>query len=324
MCAPAAGAALRAAQRPIPQPRDAEVLIRVQACAVCRTDLHLRDGELPQARYPVVPGHQALGEVIVAGPRATLAPGAWVGVAWLAWTCGECEFCRSGRENLCDRAEFHGCHRDGGFATHMVADSRWCLPLDRRLGTAEAAPLLCAGLIGYRSLRMAGDGHRLGLYGFGSAAQLVTPLALSQGREIFAFTSPGDVTAQAFARQAGARWSGGSDEPAPEPLDAALIFAPVGSLVPKALRDVKKGGKVVCGGIHMSDIPAFPYADLWGERQILSVANLTREDGAGFLRLAGQLALRPRVRVYPLSQANEALEDLRRGAFNGTAVLDCS
>ncbi len=324
MLVPAAGCMLRVEHRPLPQPRDAEVLIRVHACAVCRTDLHLRDGELPQARYPVVPGHQAVGEVIAAGPRSALPPGAWTGAAWLAWTCGECEFCRSGRENLCDRAEFHGCHRDGGFATHMLADSRWCLPIGRQLGAAEATPLLCAGLIGYRSLRMAGDGRRLGLYGFGSAAHLITQLAVAQGREIYAFTSPGDVTAQAFARETGAAWAGGSDEPAPEPLDAALIFAPVGSLVPKALRDVKKGGSVVCGGIHMSDIPAFPYADLWGERQIRSVANLTREDGAGFLRLAASVAIRPRVRVYSLSQANEALEDLRRGAFNGTAVLDCS
>ncbi len=323
LVAPAAGCSLRAESRPIPQARGAELVIRVHACAVCRTDLHLRDGELPQARYPVVPGHQAVGEVLAAGPQSVIRPGAWVGAAWLGWTCGECEFCVSGRENLCDHAEFHGCHRDGGFATHMLADSRYCLPLDRSLGAAAAAPLLCAGLIGFRSLRMAGDARRLGIYGFGSAAHLITQVAVAQRRSVHAFTSPGDLAAQDFARATGAAWAAGSDVAAPEPLDAALIFAPVGALVPKALRDLKKGGAVICGGIHMSDIPAFPYADLWGERQIRSVANLTRRDGEEFLKIAAGTKIQARVKVYPLSQANEALEDLRRGAINGTAVLDC-
>jgi propanol-preferring alcohol dehydrogenase len=324
MVAGGAGEALRAEARPLPQPRGAEVLLRIEACGVCRTDLHLLDGELPQARYPVVPGHQAVGRVIAAGPQAVLAERARVGAAWLAWTCGECEFCVSGRENLCDNAEFHGCHRDGGFATHMLADSRWCIPIDAAAGAAETTPLLCAGLIGYRSLRLAGEARRLGIYGFGSAAHLVTQLAVAEGHEIYAFTTPGDTAAQRFARETGAAWAGGSDEPAPQPLDAAVIFAPVGALVPKALRDVKKGAAVVCGGIHMSDIPGFPYADLWGERQLRSVANLTREDARAFFAAVGRTPVRARVRVYPLGLANEALADLRHGAFNGTAVLDCS
>jgi propanol-preferring alcohol dehydrogenase len=261
--------------------------------------------------------------VLSVGPQSVLAPGAWVGAAWLGWTCGDCDFCRSGRENLCDRAEFHGCHRDGGFATHMLADSRYCIPLDRSLDAAAATPLLCAGLIGFRSLRMAGDARRIGIYGFGSAAHIIAQVAIAQGRSVFAFTSPGDVAAQEFARRVGATWVGGSDTPAPEPLDAALIFAPVGALVPKALRDVRKGGAVICGGIHMSDIPAFPYADLWGERQIRSVANLTRSDGTDFMRIAAATPIEARVTIYPLARANEALEDLRRGGINGTAVLDC-
>lgn len=309
--------------RPITSPAGAEVLIRVSACGVCRTDLHVQDGELPEARYPIVPGHQAVGEVLAAGPLAALRPGAWVGAAWLGWTCGECEFCQSGRENLCDRAEFHGCHRDGGFATHMIADSRYCIALERGLDAAQTTPLLCAGLIGYRTLRLAGPARRIGIYGFGSAAHLIAQLAAWQGREIYAFTRPGDATAQSFARELGVAWAGGSNEAAPQPLDAALIFAPAGELVPKALRDVKKGGAVVCGGIHMSDIPGFPYRDLWGERQIRSVANLTRQDGAEFMTLAAQARIAPRVSTYPLTAAGRALDDLRRGAVNGTAVLIC-
>ena len=317
------GGPLREDLRPLPEPAGAEVLIRVAACGVCRTDLHLQDGELPAARYPVIPGHQAVGEVVAAGPAAVLQPGAWAGAAWLAWTCGECGFCRSGRENLCDHAVFHGCQRDGGFATHLLADSRYCIRMDRSLGAAPATPLLCAGLIGYRSLRMAGHAHTIGLYGFGSAAHIIAQVARYQGRRVLAFTAPGDTAAQAFARELGAAWAGGSDEPAPEALDAALLFAPVGALVPKALGDVKKGGSVVCGGIHMSDIPTFPYALLWGERQLRSVANLTRRDGEEFMQISARAGIRAHVTTYPLSRANEALDDLRRGAINGTAVLDC-
>lgn len=325
MVLPGPGARLREERRPLPELVAAtDVILRVHACAVCRTDLHLQDGDLPAARYPVVPGHQAIGEVLGAGAQATLAPGDLVGAAWLAWTCGECEFCRSGRENLCDRAEFHGCQRDGGFATHLRADSRYLIRLDRELSGLAATPLLCAGLIGYRALRMAGDARSLGIYGFGSAARLVTQLALRESRDVFAFVTPGDDVAMAFARETGARWAGGSDLAAPEPLDAAIIFAPVGALVPKALRDVKKGGVVVCGGIHMSDIPSFPYADLWGERHVRSVANLTRRDGDEFMRIAARHGIAARVHAYPLAAANQALDDLRRGAFSGTAVLDCS
>jgi len=317
----APGARLAATSRPLPVPAGTEVLLRVEACAVCRTDLHVQDGDLPQARYPVVPGHQAVGRVVTAGPDSVLAPGARAGAAWLAWTCGECRYCLEGRENLCDRAQFHGCHRDGGFASHMLADSRWCIPLDPALPPAQTAPLLCAGLIGWRTLRMAGNARRIGIYGFGSAAHLVTQVATRQGRSIYAFTSPGDTAACRFARDIGATWAGGSDEPAPVPLDAALVFAPVGALVPKALRDVARGGTVVCGGIHMSDIPSFPYADLWGERQLRSVANLTREDGREFMALAATLPLAARVRTWPLERANEALDALRSGSLTGTAVL---
>ncbi len=323
MVLPARGLALREERREIRPPATTQVLLRVQACAVCHTDLHLQDGDLPQALYPVVPGHQAVGEVVSAGPQSVLRVGAWVGAAWLAWTCGECAFCRSGRENLCDRAEFHGCQRDGGFATHMLADSRYCIPMERSLGALAATPLLCAGLIGYRSLRMAGDAQAIGIYGFGSAAHIITQVAAHEGRRVFAFTKPGDAAAQAFAREVGATWAGGSDIATPEPLDAALIFAPVGALVPKALRAVRKGGRVICGGIHMSDIPGFPYADLWGEREIRSVANLTRRDGAEFMQIAATSGIAARVVTYPLAQANAALDDLRRGAINGTAVLDC-
>jgi propanol-preferring alcohol dehydrogenase len=310
-------------RRPLPVPGEHQVLIRVRACGVCRTDLHVQDGEIGEARYPIVPGHQAVGEVLAAGPHAILPPGTQVGAAWLGWTCGQCEFCRSHRENLCDRAEFHGCHRDGGFATHMLADSRYCIRLGHGTDPASTAPLLCAGLIGYRTLRMAGPARTIGIYGFGSAAHLVTQVAQLQGRQVYAFTRPGDIAAQAFARELGVAWAGGTDQTAPGPLDAALIFAPAGELVPKALRDVKKGGAVVCGGIHMSDIPGFPYRDLWGERQIRSVANLTREDGVEFMALASRARIAPRITTYPLAEANRALDDLRRGAIQGTAVLLC-
>lgn len=323
MVLPAARSRLREERRNLPAATGADVLIRVHACAVCRTDLHLQDGELPQARYPVVPGHQAVGEVLQAGPQSVIAAGERVGATWLAWTCGTCEFCRSGRENLCDQAQFHGCQRDGGFATHMLADSRFCLPLGRTLDAQRVAPLLCAGLIGFRSLRMAGDARTIGIYGFGSAAHVITQVAAFEGRRVLAFTSPGDTTAQAFARELGAAWAGGSDLPSPEPLDAALIFAPVGELVLRALRAVKKGGAVVCGGIHMSDIPSFPYADLWGERQLRSVANLTRRDGTEFMKIAAAAHIETRIRTWPLRAANEALEALRSGTLSGTAVLDC-
>jgi alcohol dehydrogenase, propanol-preferring len=317
----APGTPLVSTDRPLPTPAGAEVLVRVRACGVCRTDLHVLDGELPAARYPIVPGHQAVGDVVAGGPDAVCPPGTRVGVAWLAWACGECSYCRSGRENLCDRAEFTGCHRDGGFAEYLVADSRFCLPLASDVPPAETTPLLCAGLIGFRTLRMAGDARRIGIYGFGSAAHLVTQVALQEGREVYAFTRPGDTSAQAFARSLGADWAGGSDQAAPVSLDAALIFAPDGALVPKALRDVGKGGAVICGGIHMSDIPSFPYADLWGERRIQSVANLTRADGHAFFAVAQAAGLEPTITTYPLADANRALDDLRRGAVRGTAVL---
>ena len=315
------GQPLSEEQREIPAPGDHEILVRVLACAVCRTDLHVQDNELPDIEYPRIPGHQAVGEVVAAGPQSHLTPGTRVGVAWLAHTCGECEFCLSGRENLCNSARFHGYHVDGGFAEYVVADSRFCFTLDDTQTPAAQTPLLCGGLIGYRTLRLAGDAGSVGIYGFGSAAHLVTQVARHQQRRVFAFTSPGDDDAQSFAMQLGAEWAGGSDEDAPEPLDAALIFAPVGALVPKALRDLKKGGTVVCGGIHMSDIPSFPYADLWEERQIRSVANLTRTDGHEFLQLAGEIPVQARITTYPLTEANRALDDLRHGALNGTAVL---
>jgi propanol-preferring alcohol dehydrogenase len=323
LVAPAPGQPLREEARPLPVPRDAEVLLQVLACAVCRTDLHVLDGELPQARYPVVPGHQAVGRVVAAGPRAELQPGDWAGACWLAWTCGRCEYCLSGRENLCPEAQFHGCQRDGGFATHMVADSRWCVPLAPDLRTAAATPLLCAGLIGFRTLRAAGNARRIGVYGFGSAGHLVAQLARSRGQEVYAFTRPGDDAARRFALDCGVRWAGDATTPAPVALDAALIFAPAGELVPKALRDVKPGGTVVCGGIHMSDIPRFPYADLWGERVVRSIANLTRQDAADFLALTAGARPAARTICYPLQGANDALGALRHGTLSGTAVLLC-
>jgi propanol-preferring alcohol dehydrogenase len=309
----------------IPEPKAYEVLVRVAACGVCRTDLHVQDNELPAITYPIIPGHQVVGDIVAAGSESILPSGSRVGIAWLAHTCGACEYCRSSRENLCDDALFNGYHADGGFADYMLADSRFCFPLDTSVATplaaAETTPLLCAGLIGFRSLRMAGDAKRIGIYGFGSAAHIITQVATHEKRKIYAFTRPGDEAAQAFALRVGASWAGDSDHPAPEKLDAALIFAPDGNLVPKALKDLKKGGVVVCGGIHMSDIPSFPYADLWEERHIRSVANLTRTDGSDFLALAGHVLIHPKIKTYPLEAANEALDDLRNGTINGTAVL---
>lgn len=307
--------------RPLPSPAPDELLIRIEACGVCRTDLHIADGELPQASYPIVPGHEVVGTVQSAGSQATLMPGQRVGVPWLAQTCGECAYCRIGQENLCDRAQFTGCSRDGGFSTHMVAKAAYCVPLDARWGeSANVAPLLCAGLIGWRALNAARPFGRLGLYGFGAAAHIATQVACHEGAEVFAFTRPGDHATQSFARSLGARWSGGSDEPPPRLLDAAILFAPVGALVPVALEAVRKGGRVVCAGIHMSDIPQFPYRLLWGERHLLSVANLTRDDAHSFF--AGAAArVRTHVIRYRLEDANQALADLRTGRIEGAAVL---
>jgi propanol-preferring alcohol dehydrogenase len=314
---------LREADVPRPVPGPHQVLLQVSACGVCRTDLHVADGELPDPKLPLILGHEIVGVVVANGPEAgRFAAGARVGVPWLGWTCGECRFCRSGRENLCDRARFTGYTLDGGYAAYAVADERFCLALPGPLGGPDAAPLLCAGLIGYRSLVAAGDGaERLGLYGFGAAAHIVAQVARAQGRRVFAFTRPGDAAAQGFARELGAAWAGPSDALAPEPLDAAIIFAPAGALVPTALRAVEKGGTVVCAGIHMSDVPSFPYEILWGERTVRSVANLTRRDGEEFLALAGRLPVRTQVEAYPLSRAADALERLRAGTVRGAAVL---
>jgi propanol-preferring alcohol dehydrogenase len=310
----APGRPLRAAEPATPEPGAGQVLIRVSACGVCRTDLHVADGEIRCSRRPLVPGHQVVGTVVGSGER--------VGVPWLGWTCGECPFCLSGRENLCDRARFTGCDIDGGFAEYAVADERFCFPIPAGYPDLQAAPLLCAGLIGYRSLRMAGDGERLGLYGFGAAAHIICQVARHEGRRVFAFTRRGDRDGERFARGLGAVWAGPSDAAAPEELDAAIVFAPVGGLVPTALRAVAKGGTVVCAGIHMSDIPSFPYADLWGERSIRSVANLTRRDGLEFLALAPKVPVRTTVTAYALGEANAALDDLRAGRLEGAAVID--
>jgi propanol-preferring alcohol dehydrogenase len=317
------GQALRLEQRPVPEPGPGELRLRVEACAVCRTDLHVVDGELPLPRLPLVPGHEIVGVVEAVGRDVrTPRPGDRIGVPWLAHTCGHCDFCRLGRENLCDQPLFTGHGRDGGFATHVIAEAAFCLPLTLAMDAVHLAPLLCAGLIGWRSLRMAGDEARhIGLYGFGAAAHLITQVARHQGRSVYAFTRPGDAQAQAFARELGAVWAGGSDEAPPGPLDAAIIFAPVGSLVPLALRAVRKGGRVVCGGIHMSDIPGFAYRLLWGERQLLSVANLTRADAAEFLHWAAAVPLRVDTTTYALERANDALDDLRAGRLQGAAVL---
>ena len=310
---------LRPADLPAPEPGPGEVLLEVAACGICRTDLHVVDGELPRPKLPLVPGHQIVGRLVEAGER--FAAGERVGVPWLGWTCGECRYCRSGRENLCDRARFTGYDRDGGFAALAVADERFCLPLPDGYPDLQAAPLLCAGLIGYRTLRLAGDAERVGIYGFGAAAHIVCQVARHQGRRVFAFTRAGDAEAQAFALELGAEWAGDALGPPPEELDAALIFAPAGELVPAALRAVAKGGGVVCGGIHMSDIPSLPYELLWGERILRSVANLTRADGEEFLELAPRVPVRTQVETHPLEAANEALERLRRGRIRGAAVV---
>jgi propanol-preferring alcohol dehydrogenase len=316
------GAPLVAAELPTPSPGPRQVLIRIGACAVCRTDLHVVDGELPDPKLPLVPGHEIVGTIVEKGAEVErFALGDRVGVPWLGWTCGVCEYCRTGRENLCDRARFTGYQIDGGYAELTVADARYCFALPGQYGDVEAAPLLCAGLIGYRSLRLAGEAERLGIYGFGAAAHIIAQVARHQGRRIYAFTRPGDVAAQEFARALGAEWAGASTEKPPAPLDAALIFAPVGALVPLALAATRKGGAVVCGGIHMSDIPAFPYRLLWEERVVRSVANLTRRDAEEFLALAPEAGVRSETVTYPLAAANRALADLRRGAFSGAAVL---
>jgi propanol-preferring alcohol dehydrogenase len=313
---------------PAPRPAAGEILIDIAACGVCRTDLHVVDGELPKPKLPIVPGHEIVGRVAGTGAGvAGFALGERVGVPWLGSTCGVCAYCKSGRENLCDRALFTGYTRDGGYATHALADARYCFPLSERLDDAELAPFLCAGLIGWRSYRMAGAGARgagpqaLGLYGFGAAAHILAQVAVWQGRCVYAFTRAGDEAAQAFAKSLGAVWVGGSDEMPPEPLDAAIIFAPVGALIPLALKAVKKGGRVVCGGIHMSDIPSFPYRLLWEERHVVSVANLTRADAHEFLALVPQAGVKSEVTRYPLEAANEALADLREGRLQGAAVL---
>ncbi|REK09947.1 MAG: zinc-binding alcohol dehydrogenase family protein [Planctomycetota bacterium] len=316
------GTPLRAAEIDKPEPAEHQILIRVLACGVCRTDLHVVDGELAEPKLPLVLGHEIIGRVAATGPGAEkFAVGDRVGVPWLGETCGECPFCRSGRENLCDRPLFTGYTRNGGYAEYTVANEHFCFAIPEAFGDMEAAPLMCAGLIGYRSLAMAGDARRLGIYGFGAAAHLIAQVAQFQGRKIFAFTRPGDEQAQQFALSLGAAWAGDSDKPPPEPLDAALIFAPVGALVPAALAATEKGGTVVCGGIHMSQIPAFRYDLLWGERVVRSVANLTRRDGEEFLKLAPQAGVHPQTQTYPLRQANQALDDLRAGRLSGAAVL---
>ena len=306
------GSPLVPAELEPPSPGPGQVLLRVRACGVCRTDLHVVDGELTEPKLPLVPGHQIVGEA---------EDGRRLGVPWLGWTCGECAYCRSGRENLCDRARFTGYDLDGGYAEWAVADERFCFPLPEGFGDLAAAPLLCAGLIGYRSLRLAGDAERVGLYGFGSSAHIVAQVARHQGRRVFAFTKPGDEATQAFARSLGAEWAGGSDERPPEELDAAILFAPAGELVPAALAVLARGGTVVCAGIHMSDVPSFPYDLLWNERQIRSVANLTRADGEEFLALAPQVPVRVEVETLPLAEANEALERIRSGRARGSTVL---
>ena len=316
------GKALARADLPPPVPGPGQLLLRVAACAVCRTDLHIIDGDLADPKLPLVPGHEIVGRVAAVGQGVDrFALGDRVGVPWLGWTCGVCRFCRSGRENLCERARFTGYQIDGGFAELAVADQRFCFAVPERYSDVEAAPLMCAGLIGHRALRAAGDARRLGLYGFGAAAHIIAQVAVHEGRQVYAFTRPGDEASQRFARGLGAVLAGGSDAAPPEPLDAALIFAPVGALVPAALRAVDKGGVVVCAGIHMSDVPSFPYAELWGERVIRSVANLTRADGEAFLALAPRVPVVTTVRPYPLARANEALDDLRAGRLEGAAVL---
>lgn len=320
---------LEAARRPLeerelerPRVRSGQLLIQVKACAVCRTDLHVVDGELMQPKLPLIPGHEVVGLVAETGKDVTrFKPGDRVGVPWLGWTCGECPYCLANRENLCDRALFTGYTLDGGYAEFMVADARFCFPVPASYTEAEAAPLLCAGLIGYRSFTKTEGGRRLGIYGFGAAAHIITQVARHEGRQVYAFTREGDMKGQEFAKSVGAVWAGGAKEMPPEPLDAAIIFAPVGQLVPQALKTVRKGGVVVCGGIHMSDIPSFPYESLWGERSVCSVANLTRRDGEEFFALAPRVPVKVRIEKFPLAQANEALGRLRAGRIKGAAVL---
>jgi propanol-preferring alcohol dehydrogenase len=317
-----AGQPLRLTELAVPKAARAQVLVKVSACAVCRTDLHVVDGELPKPKLPLVPGHEIIGRIAALGEGVThFKIGERVGIPWLGWTCGKCRFCDSQRENLCDDAKFTGYTLDGGYAEYTVADARFCFRIPEGYSDAEAAPLLCAGLIGYRSLKKAGDARRLGIYGFGAAAHIVAQVARYQGREVFAFTRPGDTTAQQFAKSLGAVWTGDSTALPPEPLDAAIIFAPAGHLVPQALRAVAKGGTVVCGGIHMSDIPSFPYNILWQERSVCSVANLTRRDGEEFLVVAPLVPVRTEVETFPLAEANEALQRLRTGRLRGAAVL---
>jgi len=307
--------------RPLPVPQPGQLLLRVHACGVCRTDLHVVDGDLTFLGAPLIPGHEIVGEVVAQGDGVSVPLGTRLGVPWLGYTCGQCEFCLRGEENLCDRARFTGYHLDGGYAEHVVADARYCFELPPAMDDAHVAPLLCAGLIGYRSWRFTRDAQRLGIYGFGAAAHIVAQVARWHGQEIYAFTRPGDVRAQQFATDLGACWAGDSDQQPPAQLDAAIIFASVGALVPLALRALRKGGTLVCGGIHMSDIPAMPYSLLWGERSIRSVANLTRRDGAEFLGLAGRIAVKTQVETFALADANAALEKLRTGALTGAAVL---
>jgi propanol-preferring alcohol dehydrogenase len=319
------GTPLRLVELPIPSPEPGNILIRVEACGVCRTDLHLIDGELPDPVLPMIPGHEIVGRIVATGSGvAGYRNGQRVGVPWLGWTCGDCRFCRSGRENLCNSARFTGYQIPGGYAEFTVADARYCFPLPDDGDAAALAPLLCAGLIGYRALVLAGAAQHIGIYGFGAAAHIVAQVLRHQDREFYAFTRAGDTTSQDFARSLGAAWAGAADQEPPRKLDGALIFAPAGPLVPAALGHMEKGGCVVCAGIHMSDIPAFPYALLWGERQIRSVANLTRRDGDEFLTLAPQIPVSTEVHRFPLAQANEALDQLRRGAFQGAAVLEIS
>jgi propanol-preferring alcohol dehydrogenase len=316
------GEPLRQTEIDTPQPSEHQVLLKVKACAVCRTDLHVLDGDLTDPNLPLVLGHEIVGRIEATGTDVErFRPGDRVGVPWLGWTCGRCRYCRTERENLCDRARFTGYHLDGGYAEYAVADERFCFPIPDSYADVQAAPLLCAGLIGYRSLRAAGDAERLGLYGFGAAAHIIAQVAVHEGRRVFAFTKPGDDAGQKFARELGAVWAGGSDGDPPEPLDGAIIFAPVGPLVPAALRAVAKGARVVCAGIHMSDIPQFPYEILWGERSVVSVANLTRRDGEEFFAVAPDVPVRAQVAPYPLEQANQALDDLREGRIGGAGVL---
>jgi alcohol dehydrogenase, propanol-preferring len=313
---------LRLAELPEPQPAAGQVQLEVRACGVCRTDLHILDGDLAEPKLPLVPGHQIVGVVGELGEGVErFELGQRVGVPWLGWTDGECRYCRSGRENLCDRAEFTGYDRDGGYAEVAVADARFCFPIPDGYPDTQAAPLLCAGLIGYRALRLVGEAERIGFYGFGAAAHILCQVAVHEGRRVFAFTRDGDTETQAFARSLGAEWAGGSEEAPPEQLDGAIVFAPVGALMTAALRASAKGARIISAGIHMSDIPSFPYDDLWGERVLGSVANLTRRDGEEFIALAPQVPVRTEVSVYPLEEANQALEDLRAGRFRGAAVL---